>query len=98
MSIGRPLDGKLLADLPRERWTAVRYEDLLADPRSVVSSLLEFTGLSMDARLEEYLAKPLPLSRYTQTAPDPEKWKQNETEIVRVLPSLDATIARLKLI
>ena len=86
-----------LADLPRDRWTAARYEDLLADPRGVVSGLLEFAGLSMDPRLEEYLARPLPLSRYTQTAPDPDKWKQNEAEIARVLPSLDATIARLEL-
>ena len=84
-----------LADLPRERWTTVSYESLVADPRAEVSKLLAFAGLAMDARLEEYLARPLPLSRYTQTQPDPEKWKQNAAEIERVMPSLSALSARL---
>jgi LPS sulfotransferase NodH len=84
-----------LADLPRERWTSVRYEDLVRDPRAEVARLLEFTGLAMDARLESYLAKPLPLSKYTQTRPEPDKWKQNATQIERVMPSLAAVIARL---
>jgi sulfotransferase family protein/aspartyl/asparaginyl beta-hydroxylase len=84
-----------LAELPRDRWTSVRYEDLLANPASVVAKLLEFAGISMDPRLEEYLSKPLPLSRYTQTKPDPDKWKRNAAEIERVLPSLAAVSARL---
>jgi len=84
-----------LADLPRERWIGARYEDLLRDPRAEIERLLEFAGLSTDARLEEYLAKPLPPSRYTQTAPDPDKWKQNAAEIERVLPGLAAVSARL---
>ena len=49
----------------------------------------------MDARLEDYLSKPLPLSKYTQTRPDPDKWKQNEKEIARVMPQLAAIAARL---
>jgi hypothetical protein len=49
----------------------------------------------MDARLESYLAKPLPLSKYTQTRPEPDKWKRNATQIERVMPSLAAVIARL---
>ena len=84
-----------LADLPRERWTTASYEAFVADPRAEVAKLLEFAGLAMDARLEEYLAKPLPLSRYTQTKPDPEKWKQNAAEIERVMPSISAVSARL---
>ena len=84
-----------LAAVPRERWTSVRYEDLVRDPKSEVLKLLQFAGLSTDARLEEYLSKPLPLSRHTQTAPDPEKWRQNAAEIDRVLPALAAVSARL---
>jgi hypothetical protein len=85
-----------LADLPRERWINARYEDVLRDPRAQIVRLLEFMGLSMDARLEEYLSKPLPRSRYTQTAPDPEKWKKNAAEIERVLPALAGISARLR--
>jgi hypothetical protein len=49
----------------------------------------------MDARLEDYLSKPLPLSKHTQSRPDPDKWKQNATEIERVIPSLAAVVSRL---
>ena len=84
-----------LADLPRERWIGVGYEELLRDPRAEVAKLLEFAGLTMDPRLEEYLSKPLPPSRYTQSAPDPEKWKKNSAEIERVLPSIAAVSARI---
>ncbi len=84
-----------LAALPRERWTTVRYEDLIRDPRATIEPLLQFAGLEMDARLADYLSKPLPLSRHTQTRPDPEKWRQNEAEIERVLPRLAEISARL---
>lgn len=84
-----------LGRLPRERWTTVCYDEFIRDPISEVSRLLEFAGLSMDARLKEYLSKPLPFSRHTQTAPEPEKWRQNAAEIERVLPSLAAARARI---
>jgi hypothetical protein len=50
----------------------------------------------MDARLEAYLSKPLPPSRYTQTKPDPGKWRKNAAEIERVLPQLAAIARRLE--
>ena len=84
-----------LADLPRERWTRVAYEELLRDPRAKIAGLLDFAGIGMDPRLEEYLAKPLPLSKHTQTRPDPEKWKQNAQEIERVMPQIEAIARRL---
>jgi Sulfotransferase family/Aspartyl/Asparaginyl beta-hydroxylase len=84
-----------LESVPRDRWTSVRYEDLVADPRAAIEKLLAFTGLAMDARLADYLAKPLPPSRHTQSAPDPEKWQQNEKEIERVMPQVEAIAGRL---
>ena len=84
-----------LADVPRERWTTVRYEDLVRDPRAELEKLLQFAGLSMDARFEEYLAKPLPLSRHTKTAPHPDKWRRDATEIERVMPTVAGVSARL---
>ena len=84
-----------LADLPRERWTSLRYEDFVGDPRSAIVKLLDFAGLAMDPRLEDYLSRPLPLSKHTQTKPDPDKWKQNTTEIERVMPAISAVHARL---
>jgi hypothetical protein len=84
-----------LADLPRDRWATVRYESLLASPLTEIGKLLEFAGLAMDARLESYLSRPLPLSKHTQTRPDPDKWKQNASEIERVLPQLAAVAAKI---
>jgi hypothetical protein len=84
-----------LADLPRERWTSLRYEDLLRDPKAEVEKLLGFIGLEMDPRLEAYLSRPLPPSRYTQTKPDAGKWKKNAVEIERVMPGIMAVRERL---
>ena len=84
-----------LKSVPRDRWTTVRYEDLIRDPKSEISRLLQFAGLEMDSRLAEYLSKPLPLSRYTKTPPDADKWRKDAAEIERVLPALSAINARL---
>lgn len=84
-----------LENLPRERWMSLSYEDLVRDPRAEMMKLLAFAGLSMDARLGDYLAKPLQLSRHTQSAPDADKWKQNAAEIERVMPQLEAIARRL---
>jgi len=84
-----------LSVLPRDRWTTVRYEAVLANSRAEIGKLLDFAGLAMDSRLESYLSRPLPLSKYTQTRPDPDKWKQNAAEIDRVMPQLEATARRL---
>jgi len=84
-----------LEAVPRDRWTTVRYEDLVAKPRETIEKLLGFMGLAMDERLAEYLSKPLPPSRHTQTAPDPDKWKQNEREIERVMPQLAEITKRM---
>ncbi len=84
-----------LQSVPRDRWTTLRYEDLIRDPRSEVARLLEFTGLAMDPRLAEYLSKPLPLSRHTKTAPALDKWRRDEAEINRVLPGLTAISERV---
>ena len=84
-----------LANVPRERWTSLRYEDLIGDPAPAIARLLEFAGLSMDPRLAAYLSKPLPLSRHTKTPPHPDKWKQDAMQIERVLPSIAAVNARI---
>ena len=39
-------------------------------PRAEIEKLLGFMDLAMDARLEGYLSKPLPLSKHTQTSPN----------------------------
>ena len=83
-----------LEKLPAERWTACNYQELLDDAPATIGRLCEFAGVSVDSRLAERLAQALPLSRYTQTAPAPEKWRKNEKEILSVLSSVADTQQR----
>jgi hypothetical protein len=100
--IGKPLadvvaaqwDGAtrtLLADLqalPREHWAVVDHGRFLADPAAEVARICAWAGWGWDRPL----AAQLPHSRYTLTAPDPEKWRKHEAEIGPRLAALRATI------
>lgn len=79
-----------LEALAGDRWTAVRYDDFVADPPAAVARLCAACGF--DGALN--LGNVLPASRYTVTAPAPDKWRRHEREIMAVLPDLAATIAR----
>lgn len=64
-----------LAQLPRARWTAVRYEDLIADPLAAVEPLYRYTGIEFDAALEIRVHGTLPSitpawDRLRRLAPD----------------------------
>lgn len=85
-----------LQAVPRDRWTSVRYEELLADPERSVRKLCEFAGIQFDSALSERVAGALPLSRYTQTPPDPDKWRRHEPAVTRVLSLVDSTWQRLR--
>ncbi|RPI14785.1 MAG: hypothetical protein EHM60_05895 [Lysobacterales bacterium] len=84
-----------LGAMPPDRWTEVRYEDFVADPQRETRRLIEFAGLAMDDALEAYVSAGLPNSRYTQSAPDPDKWRRNEGAILRVLPVVADVAQRL---
>jgi len=85
-----------LEALPRDEWTSVRYEELRDSPRATVERLCAFLGLPDDPGLAGRLAAPLPLSRYTQTPPAPDKWRANAGLIERVLPAVGSTWQRLR--
>jgi hypothetical protein len=83
-----------LEKLPPERWLACQYDDLTQRTEPLIRKICEFAGLDLDDRLVQHISGALPLSRLTQTAPDPEKWRKNETEIQPVLGSVDETWQR----
>ena len=85
-----------LGALDPARWTSVNYADLVADPRGVVTRLMDFAGVRLDPALETHLGRPLPHSQYTQTAPAADKWRANAAEIERVLPLVADTWRRLR--
>jgi hypothetical protein len=71
-----------LGDLPRHRWTAARYDRLVADPGAEIARLCDTLGLAWD----EPIRGPLPLSVSTLTPPRPGKWLAHQAEIEAVLP------------
>jgi hypothetical protein len=85
-----------LQQLPRERWAMAQYADLVQDSAGTLGKLCEFLQLPVDSALAQHLSRPLPVSRYTLTAPATDKWRLNEAEIATVLPSVQATWQRLQ--
>ena len=84
-----------LACIDQSRWTICAFDELLDDAKGTISRLQKFCDLDPDPALEAYCDSPLPLSRYTQTAPAQGKWKQHQSAITAVFPSLQATIKRI---
>jgi hypothetical protein len=79
-----------LAALPPGRVIAVHYADIVADWRAQIARLTAALDLTWDQKHEG----ALPLSRYTVSKPDPEKWRTHETEIRRHWDALQAIGAR----
>lgn len=86
-----------LSALEPDRWMSISYSELLRAPLGAVQRIFQFAELKQpDAALVERLAKPLPLSRQTLTAPSAEKWRDLETEILEVLPAVLPVWERLR--
>jgi len=79
-----------LAALPADRCHVVRYEDFLADPAGQSQRLCDELGLTWDRPLSD----ALPLSRYTVSKPDAEKWRRHADVIEPLLPALQDSIDR----
>jgi hypothetical protein len=83
----------LLDDLdavPADRWIACDYADLVADPAAEVARICRWAGLDWDRAL----GGTLPLSRYTMTAPAPDKWRRHARVIEPQLAGMATTVAR----
>jgi hypothetical protein len=74
-----------LSHVPRQRWFACSYEELLNDTAGLMDRICAFADLESDERFENYISQPLPLSRYTHTKPSREKWLRNESLVVPLL-------------
>lgn len=79
-----------LTALPAESWCGVHYTDLVADPQGQAERLCRFADIAWD----QHLNGRLPLSRYTLTPPDPNKWRQHEAELASVFSQVEALAQR----
>jgi hypothetical protein len=82
--------------VPSQRWIACDYKDVTDDTESCIQRICEFASLEVDERLRRRISGALPLSRYTHTAPDAEKWRRNEDLILPVLDSVAEVWERCK--
>lgn len=85
-----------LQTIPHERWTMVGYEELITDTESTIRRLCKFAEIEMDDSISLRISKALPLSRFTQTPPSPDKWHKNAAEINRVIPNVESTWKRIR--
>ena len=85
-----------LRALPGDRWTRIRYEDLVAHPAEEVGRLTQSLGVAYD---EDVAARAVAIASTpinTVTPPERGKWKrENPAEIEAVLPLIDETMSAL---
>ncbi|KAF1725948.1 sulfotransferase [Pseudoxanthomonas japonensis] len=79
-----------LLTLPAEDWVSVDYGRFLADPQGEARRLSTWAGWSWDREL----GAQLPLSRYTLSQPDPDKWRRHADVIEPRLAQWRTTIDR----
>lgn len=79
-----------LAQLPDGVWQVSRYDRIASRPREEIARLCSSLELPWDRPIGD----TLPLSRYTMTRPDPEKWRRHEAVIASQLPGIEKTMAR----
>lgn len=84
-----------LADIADADWCSVSYESLLENRDSQLRSLCEFIGVPFGPRMQQIARESFPLSKYTLSTPDPEKWRVHESAIEPLIPELAETIEGL---
>jgi hypothetical protein len=85
-----------LSAIPKDDWCVVSYESFLGDPAGEIKRLCEFMDIQFAPRLREVTSRPLRLSRHTLEPPDPDKWRNNEAELSRVLLDIEAVAERIR--
>jgi len=81
-----------LEQMPSDRWVALDYDVFQKQPEAEVKRICATFGLGWDRALGD----SLPLSRYTLTRPEPEKWRKHADLIEPMIPGLGDTIRRAR--
>jgi hypothetical protein len=88
----------IIDDLGRiepSRWTAFNAAELLLEPVQAIARLCAFMDIGFDAGLRTYLERPLPPSRYTVSAPIPDKWRDNTHLLARIWPQVAGLVPEI---
>lgn len=84
-----------LAGIADAHWHLLDYDALLADTAAEMKRLCRFCEVPFGSQMQSLAARPLKPSRYTLTAPDPEKWRANAAELEVALPRVAELEERL---
>lgn len=85
-----------LKTLPTSSWHLVRYSDLIREPKVMLRQIAQFAELTWNQQIKQFLSQSLPISRLTLSPPSPDKWRKNEQEINKILPTLEAVVSILE--
>jgi hypothetical protein len=84
------------ADMPEERWTEIRYEDLVDKPEQETGRLMEWLDLDYEDSVRERAAATHTTPINTVTPPEQGKWRrENPEEIEAILPTIRSTMEKL---
>jgi len=81
-----------LEALSPERWCAVSYARMIADPQDEMMRLCQWLAVPWDRNV----TVPLPISHTALDPPSAHKWRRNEEALRRVTPLVDATVQRAR--
>ena len=82
-----------LAKIEPHRCYGVNYKDLVKDTQKEIEKLCKFANIQWNQDISK---EKLPLSRYTVTPPNPQKWKKNASAIKPFLSKMQPTVKRAK--
>jgi hypothetical protein len=85
-----------LRALPVSSWQLVRYADLIQHPERTLNMICNFAGLHWDSQSAQIVSRPLPISRFTLSAPAPDKWRKHAQEIEAVFSIFAPIVKRLE--
>ncbi len=80
-----------LSELGTDRVLAVNYQTLINNPQQVIGRICDFAGLSQQDLLPT--DGKLPLSAYTLTKPDPDKWQRNRQQLALASEQVETVMA-----
>lgn len=84
------------SEIESDRCLTINYENLTKDPMSTVRAICDFSNLKLDRYLLERITSPLPISRFTHTLPNSQKWEKNATAIASVEPIFSKTWEKIQ--
>ncbi|MFK5892196.1 MAG: sulfotransferase [Pseudomonadota bacterium] len=86
---------KNLSKLDKNRWMSLSYQDLIDNSEKQIKRMCKFSGVDFDDRLLSAAKNKRPLSQTTISEPHSEKWRRHESEIMPLLPKINATIKKI---